>query len=121
MLSSNPKKACIGLINKQYCLQVYKNIHVVFFHQDVQSLIVPPPEAVGQFLWQHIEADMQLMSASCGKNLDDCLFIVHLILQRIAKKKTDTHSKNFSLPLSTSNTTSDWLSPFKVMMTLCEL
>ena len=57
------------------------------FLKDVQQLIDSQPEAVGQFLWQHIQADMELMAASCGKNLDECLFIVHLVLQRIATKK----------------------------------
>ncbi|XP_072046322.1 E3 ubiquitin-protein ligase rnf213-alpha-like [Amphiura filiformis] len=61
--------------------------------QDAQDLIDSQPEAVGQFLWQHIEADMQLMAASCGKSLDDCLFIVHLVLQCIATKQQDNQSK----------------------------
>ena len=41
------------------------------------------PSALPEFFWLHLEKDLTCLSRSTGRGLDECIIIVHLVLQQI--------------------------------------
>lgn len=41
------------------------------------------PEHVAEFLWQHMQRDLDVLGRALGRSVDDAALTVHLVLQRI--------------------------------------
>ncbi|XP_048586969.1 E3 ubiquitin-protein ligase rnf213-alpha-like isoform X2 [Nematostella vectensis] len=54
--------------------------------QHVAQMITPyvTPNAVQQFLWNHVANDLRLLTQSSGRSVDDAILIVHLLIRNIA-------------------------------------
>jgi len=62
-------------------------LHNNFFclsFQVTAQLITPPcePEHVAEFLWQHMQRDLDVLGRALGRSVDDAALTVHLVLQR---------------------------------------
>ena len=49
------------------------------------QVIRPPcePERVTDFLWQHMQRDLDVLGRALGRSVDDAALTVHLVLQRL--------------------------------------
>ena len=56
-----------------------------FSSKATAELITPPCQAqsVAQFLWLHLQRDLDVLSRALGRSVDDAALTVHLALQRI--------------------------------------
>ncbi|XP_048587615.1 E3 ubiquitin-protein ligase rnf213-alpha isoform X3 [Nematostella vectensis] len=54
--------------------------------QHVAQMITPyvTPNAVQQFLWNHVANDLRLLTQSSGRSVDDAILSVHLLIRNIA-------------------------------------
>jgi len=41
------------------------------------------PEEIRPFLEAHIQIDLQQISQCCGKNIDDCILLLHDVIERL--------------------------------------
>ena len=51
--------------------------------QTVTGMIQPAPADAGQFLWQHLGADIQTLSRALGRNADECCILLHLLIRNM--------------------------------------
>ncbi|XP_033103628.1 E3 ubiquitin-protein ligase RNF213-like, partial [Anneissia japonica] len=54
--------------------------------QPIINMIKPHPHNVIEFLWQHLHNDVRLLSIATGKNRDDCIFILHKVIDNLLQK-----------------------------------
>ncbi|XP_033105079.1 E3 ubiquitin-protein ligase rnf213-alpha-like [Anneissia japonica] len=59
--------------------------------QPIINIIKPAPLNVLEFLWQHLHNDVRLLSIATGKNRDDCIFILHKVIDNILHKRVPAH------------------------------
>ncbi|XP_029109785.1 E3 ubiquitin-protein ligase rnf213-beta [Scleropages formosus] len=50
-------------------------------HEAVSAMIQPKVKDVLEFLWRHLEKDMEILGRSLGQNMDNTAIAVHFILQ----------------------------------------
>lgn len=48
--------------------------------QGISAMIQPPVQNVYEFLWQHLEKDLDTLEKTLGLNVDDAAIIIHLVL-----------------------------------------
>jgi hypothetical protein len=53
------------------------------FNQSIAAVIKPPVQDVVQFLKEHIQHDIRCIAQCTGKNDDEAVQIIHLVLVRI--------------------------------------
>ncbi|XP_022801884.1 E3 ubiquitin-protein ligase rnf213-alpha-like, partial [Stylophora pistillata] len=55
------------------------------YPQEIAQLITPPcpSQCEGQFLWQHLQRDLDVLGRALGRSVDDAALTVHLALQRM--------------------------------------
>ena len=41
------------------------------------------PEHVAEFLWKHMQRDLDVLGRALGRSVDDAALTVHLVLQRM--------------------------------------
>ena len=53
------------------------------------ELITPPCQSqpVEQFIWQHLQRDLDVLGRALGRSVDDAAMAVHLVLQRMISLK----------------------------------
>ena len=49
--------------------------------ESITGMIQPAPADAGQFLWQHLRADVQTLSRALGRNADECCILLHLLIR----------------------------------------
>ena len=49
--------------------------------ESITGMIQPAPVDAGQFLWQHLRADIQTLSRALGRNADECCILLHLLIR----------------------------------------
>ena len=66
--------------------------------QEVVAMIKPaiPVETVPDFLWQHILHDLDVLAAAIGKSPDDCVTLIHLLLNAMPKANFNKGMNVFS-------------------------
>ena len=49
------------------------------------QLITPPcdPKYVAEFLWKHMQRDLDVLGRALGRSVDDAALTVHLVLQQM--------------------------------------
>ena len=51
----------------------------------IAQVITPPdePEQVAEFLWKHMQRDLDVLGRALGRSVDDAALTVHLVLQQM--------------------------------------
>ncbi|KAL2078388.1 hypothetical protein ACEWY4_026073 [Coilia grayii] len=62
--------------------------------QGIRQMITPPVRDVIEFLYNHLEKDMEVLGRTLDLNLDDTVIVIHLILNAAAK---DSHQQRADL------------------------
>ena len=59
------------------------------------QVIRPPcePERVTDFLWQHMQRDLDVLGRALGRSVDDAALTVHVVLQRLISVNGGQSSK----------------------------
>ena len=59
------------------------------------QLIYPPVDhkKVVDFLWDHLNTDINQLSVACGKSQDDCFFIMHMVLHNMISVQQSQQGK----------------------------
>lgn len=68
-----------------YIFQKIKLNQVFFSSKATAELITPQcqSQSVAQFLWQHLQRDLDVLGRALGRSVDDAALTVHLVLQRM--------------------------------------
>ncbi len=54
--------------------------------QAVTNLIYPAPQNdVGQFFWEHLQKDLEIIHLATGKSVDDVFLLLHFICHQITQ------------------------------------
>ncbi|KAK9965830.1 hypothetical protein ABG768_004896 [Culter alburnus] len=64
------------------CLHLAMLQGAIHQQQGIRNMIKPPVNDVGEFLWKHLEKDMEVLGKTLNLNMDDTATIIHLILSR---------------------------------------
>uniref|UniRef100_A0A8C1NX99 RING-type E3 ubiquitin transferase n=1 Tax=Cyprinus carpio TaxID=7962 RepID=A0A8C1NX99_CYPCA len=64
------------------CLHLAMLQGAIYDQQGIRNMIHPNVNDVYEFLWQHLEKDMEVLGKTLNLNLDDSAIIIHLILSR---------------------------------------
>ena len=66
------------------------------------ELITPPCQSqlVGQFLWKHLQRDLDVLGSALGRNVDDAALTVHLVLQRMISQNGGQPGTNLLMIMS---------------------
>ena len=56
-----------------------------FFLKATAQLIKPScqPDVVAQFLWRHLQRDLDILGRALGRSVDDAALTVHLVLHQM--------------------------------------
>ncbi|KAL4648632.1 E3 ubiquitin-protein ligase rnf213-beta-like [Arapaima gigas] len=65
--------------------------------QAVSAMIQPSVRDVREFLWRHLEKDMEILGRSLGQNMDNTAIIVHLVLQAFLQRSTGSRHQGADL------------------------
>ncbi|KAK1794252.1 hypothetical protein P4O66_011142, partial [Electrophorus voltai] len=76
-------------------------------HQGISALIHPKVHDVNEFLWGHVERDMEVLGKSLNLNWDDTAIIIHLILNTAAHPPTGGVQQG-AAQLSSRQTREQW-------------
>ncbi|KAI1886440.1 hypothetical protein AGOR_G00195780 [Albula goreensis] len=60
--------------------------------QAVRAMIHPQVQDVREFLWQHLERDMEVLGRTLGQNMDNTALTIHLLLQAFLQHSTGVYS-----------------------------
>ncbi|XP_076855501.1 E3 ubiquitin-protein ligase rnf213-beta isoform X2 [Brachyhypopomus gauderio] len=83
-----------GLLMPQSCV-LRLCLHLSMLHgsalnnQGIRAMIHPVVHDISEFLWGHVEKDMEVLGKSLSLNWDDTAIIIHLILNTAAHLPTD--------------------------------
>ena len=57
----------------------------MFSLKATSEVIKPPcqPEHVAEFLWQHMQRDLDVLGRALGRSVDDAALAVHLVLHQM--------------------------------------
>ena len=94
-------------LHVKYCLKLtIQPLHIIIYpylyctnvlqsSKDVTQLIYPPVDhkKVVDFLWDHLNTDINQLSAACGKSQDDCFFIMHMVLHNMISVQQSQQGK----------------------------
>ena len=60
-------------------------------------LITPPcpSQSEGEFLWEHLQRDLDVLGRALGRSVDDAALTVHLVLARMISQNGGQTGKNF--------------------------
>ncbi|XP_077056473.1 E3 ubiquitin-protein ligase rnf213-beta isoform X2 [Siphateles boraxobius] len=64
------------------CLHLAMLQGAIHHQQAIRNMIKPTVYDVEEFLWQHLEKDMEVLGKTLNLNMDDCATIIHLIFSR---------------------------------------
>ncbi|XP_073722611.1 E3 ubiquitin-protein ligase rnf213-beta [Misgurnus anguillicaudatus] len=70
------------------CLHLAMLQGAINHQQGIRNMIQPAVHDVFEFLWQHLEKDMEILGKTLNLNMDDTAIIVHLILNRFLETTT---------------------------------
>ncbi|CAH3189324.1 unnamed protein product [Porites lobata] len=92
----HPSKRAKGLVPERNLSSVVVGVTRVLMYcamiegacrqpQGLGALIQPkvPPAALAQFLWDHLQMDLQLLAKSLGRSVDDTVLCVHMVLMQM--------------------------------------
>ncbi|XP_033105070.1 E3 ubiquitin-protein ligase RNF213-like [Anneissia japonica] len=84
--------------------------------QPIINMITPHPLNVLEFLWHHLHNDVRLLSIATGKNRDDCIFILHKVIDNILHKQVPAQFQSgFQQLLSSKKSRKVWEENFTKM------
>ncbi|XP_073773817.1 E3 ubiquitin-protein ligase rnf213-beta isoform X3 [Danio rerio] len=64
------------------CLHLAMLQGLIHYQQGIRNMIHPDVSDVYQFLWQHLEKDMEVLGKTLTLNIDDSAIVIHLIFSR---------------------------------------
>lgn len=64
------------------CLHLAMLQGAIHHQQGIRNMIKPTVNEVNEFLWQHLEKDMEVLGKTLNLNMDDSAVIIHLIFCR---------------------------------------
>ncbi|XP_060751752.1 E3 ubiquitin-protein ligase rnf213-beta isoform X2 [Tachysurus vachellii] len=76
-------------------------------HQDIRAMIHPTVHDVQEFLWRHLEKDMENLGKTLNLNWDDVAIVVHLILNNSVQPPT-VHSQQGAAEWSDRHAREQW-------------
>ncbi|XP_075760215.1 E3 ubiquitin-protein ligase RNF213 isoform X4 [Pelodiscus sinensis] len=79
--------------------------------QSLPRIIKPPVQEPVGFLWQHIEKDLEQLTKTLGKSVDDTISVVHLVLSSLLKEPHQHPNQwpvHFDDTLSTKEHRNEW-------------
>ncbi|KAK3529115.1 hypothetical protein QTP70_016547 [Hemibagrus guttatus] len=77
-------------------------------YQHIRAMIRPTVNNVQEFLWCHLEKDMEVLGKTLNLNWDDTAITVHLILNTSAQLSTAVHSQQVATEWSSRHTREQW-------------
>nr|XP_058970756.1 E3 ubiquitin-protein ligase rnf213-alpha-like [Pocillopora verrucosa] len=82
--------------------------------QETAQLITPScsSQSVGQFLWQHLQRDLDVLSRALGCSVDNAALTVHLALQRMISLNGGKTGDNHDMRLQTRESRRSWEKAF---------
>ena len=65
--------------------------------KETAQLITPPCQlqSVAQFLWKHLQRDLDVLGRALGRSIDDAALTVHLVLQQMISLNGGQTGTNF--------------------------
>ncbi|XP_041073022.1 E3 ubiquitin-protein ligase rnf213-alpha-like isoform X2 [Carcharodon carcharias] len=85
----------------------------VHHHQIIGEMIKSRVPNVSEFLWQHLEADLNQLGKSLGKNIDDTATCIHLVIDGLLNKpQGNEHREVWDEGLSSKKSRNAWESHF---------
>uniref|UniRef100_A0A9J7YJS3 RING-type E3 ubiquitin transferase n=1 Tax=Cyprinus carpio carpio TaxID=630221 RepID=A0A9J7YJS3_CYPCA len=85
------------------CLHLAMLQGAIYDQQGIRNMIHPNVNDVYEFLWQHLEKDMEVLGKTLNLNLDDSAIIIHLILSRFLQTTSGA-----GVDLSTRKSREQW-------------
>ncbi|XP_050980097.1 LOW QUALITY PROTEIN: E3 ubiquitin-protein ligase rnf213-beta-like [Labeo rohita] len=85
------------------CLHLAMLQGAILHQQGIRNMIHPNVHDVYEFLWQHLEKDMEVLGKTLNLNLDDSAIIIHLIFNRFLQTTTGA-----DMDLSTRKSREQW-------------
>ncbi|XP_071956942.1 E3 ubiquitin-protein ligase rnf213-alpha-like [Antedon mediterranea] len=77
--------------------------------QPIITIIKPTPLNVFEFLWKHLHNDIWLLSVTTGKSRDDCIFILHKVIDNIFQRRVaEKLQTGFQQLLTSKNCRKTW-------------
>ncbi|XP_078257452.1 E3 ubiquitin-protein ligase rnf213-alpha-like isoform X1 [Rhinoraja longicauda] len=83
----------------------------VHHHQIIKEIIRPTVSNVSNFLWAHLQKDLDQLGKSLGKNIDEVAICIHLVVDRLLNQPEE-RSRRWNDDLSTKKSRNDWESQF---------
>ncbi|XP_036391600.1 E3 ubiquitin-protein ligase rnf213-beta-like [Megalops cyprinoides] len=90
------------------CTHLALLLGAVQHHQGVSAVIRPVVADVWEFLWQHLERDMEVLGRSLGQNVDSTAITIHLVLQGFLQRATVASSYQQGADLSSRQGRQRW-------------
>ncbi|KAF4106371.1 E3 ubiquitin-protein ligase rnf213-beta-like isoform X3 [Onychostoma macrolepis] len=85
------------------CLHLAMLQGVIHHQQGIRNMIHPDVHDVNEFLWQHLEKDMEVLGKTLNLNLDDSAIVIHLIFERFLQTTSGA-----GVDLSTRKSREQW-------------
>ncbi|KAJ7339378.1 hypothetical protein OS493_005772 [Desmophyllum pertusum] len=82
--------------------------------QATTQLITPPCQSqpMEQFLWQHLQRDLDILGRALGRSVDDTALAVHLVLQRMISLKGGQTANAHDMRLQSRDSRRNWEKDF---------
>ncbi|XP_022796392.1 E3 ubiquitin-protein ligase rnf213-alpha-like isoform X2 [Stylophora pistillata] len=82
--------------------------------QAIAPLITPPcpPQSEGNFLWQHLQRDLDVLGRALGRSVDDAALTVHLVLARMISRNGGQTANAHDMRLRTRESRRSWEKDF---------
>ncbi|KAJ7339392.1 hypothetical protein OS493_005787 [Desmophyllum pertusum] len=82
--------------------------------QATAELITPPCQSqpVEQFLWQHLQRDLDVLGRALGRSVDDAALAVHLVLQRMISLNGGQTANAHDMRLQSRDSRRNWETDF---------
>ncbi|KAG7491231.1 hypothetical protein MATL_G00000820, partial [Megalops atlanticus] len=90
------------------CTHLALLLGAVRHHQGVSAVIHPEVADVWEFLWEHLERDMEVLGRSLGQNVDNTAVTIHLVLQGLLQHATVAGSYQQGADLSSRQGRQRW-------------
>lgn len=82
--------------------------------QAASQLITPPcdPEHVAEFLWKHMQRDLNVLGRALGRSVDDAALTVHLVLHQMISLNGGQTANTHNMKLQTRESRRNWETDF---------